>query len=128
MAIIITRIPKENYHQSELLISTYFRIIAERLTSLLAAQSAFRTAICDSFNTPASLDVLRDLVSRTNVYINSRGKNLNVGLVENIARWIGKMLRVFGLGEGESTEIGWGQDSQGETSVNVCASLLFSIS
>jgi len=43
------------------------------------------------------------------VYINSRGKALNVKLVENIAEWVGKMLRMFGLGEGERSEIGWGQ-------------------
>ncbi|KAG5646258.1 hypothetical protein DXG03_004085 [Asterophora parasitica] len=82
------------------------------------SQTHFREALCDSFNTPAALDVLRDLVSKTNVYINSRGKNLNVGIVENVARWIGQMLRMFGLGEGESTEIGWGQDDQGSGSIN----------
>lgn len=44
---------------------------------------------------------------------------MNVGLVENIAMWVGKMLRMFGLGEGESTELGWGQDSEGGGVVNV---------
>ncbi|KAF8198063.1 tRNA synthetases class I (C) catalytic domain-containing protein [Pholiota molesta] len=76
---------------------------------LYQAQTAFRVALCDSFNTPAAIDVLRDLISKTNVYINSRGKALNVGLVENIARWVGDMLRMFGLGEGETRQIGWGQ-------------------
>ncbi|KAK7473215.1 cysteinyl-tRNA synthetase [Stygiomarasmius scandens] len=82
-------------------------------SSFHEAQSAFRAALCDSFNTPGALDVLRDIVSRTNTYINSRGKNVNVGVVENIARWVGKMLRMLGLGEGESTEIGWGQEARG---------------
>ncbi|KAF5380366.1 hypothetical protein D9615_004735 [Tricholomella constricta] len=82
------------------------------------SQSNFREALCDSFNTPAALDVLRDLVSKTNVYINSRGMNLNVGVVENVARWIGQMLRMFGLGEGENAEIGWGQDVHGSGSIN----------
>lgn len=63
--------------------------------------------------------MLRDLVSKTNVYINSRGKNLNVGVVESTARWIGKMLRMFGLGEGDQSEIGWGQDNHGNETVNV---------
>jgi cysteinyl-tRNA synthetase len=63
--------------------------------------------------------VLRDLVSKTNAYIASRGKEINVPIIEGIARWVGQMLRMFGLGEGESTEIGWGtQDSSGE-GVNV---------
>lgn len=83
------------------------------------AQTAFRTALCDSFNTPEALDTLRDLVSRTNVYINARGANLEISVVERIARWVGSMLRMFGLGEGESSEIGWGQETTGEGNVNV---------
>lgn len=90
--------------------------------SFYEAQQAFRIALSDSFNTPAALATLKDLVSRTNVYINSRGKNLNVGVVEHIARWVGKMLRMFGLGEGggNGEELGWGQDSQeGGSNANV---------
>ncbi|EMD33708.1 hypothetical protein CERSUDRAFT_87037 [Gelatoporia subvermispora B] len=91
----------------------------ELTDALHNAQAAFRAALCDSFNTPQALDVLRDLVSRTNVYINSRGANLDVSVVERIARWVGNMLRVFGLGEGETDEIGWGQERDaGEGAVN----------
>jgi hypothetical protein len=75
--------------------------------------------LCDSFNTPEAIIHLRDLVSRTNVYINSQGKNLNIGLVENVARWVGEMLGIFGLGEGKKSEIGWGQEGTGEDSANV---------
>ncbi|KAF8160698.1 tRNA synthetases class I (C) catalytic domain-containing protein [Crassisporium funariophilum] len=81
----------------------------ELLANLYQSQAAFRESLCDSFNTPGAIDGLRDLVSRTNVYINSRGKAQNVALVQNIAQWVGKMLRMFGLGEGEKTELGWGQ-------------------
>ncbi|KDQ55793.1 hypothetical protein JAAARDRAFT_37217 [Jaapia argillacea MUCL 33604] len=90
------------------------------LTNLLYdSQTAFRAALCDSFNTPGALDVLRDLVSRTNVYMNTSGKNMNLNVVENVARWVGKMLRMFGLGEGETSEVGWGQgQGEGESSVN----------
>jgi cysteinyl-tRNA synthetase len=65
------------------------------------------------------MNILRDLVSKTNVYINSRGKALNVELVRNITQWVGKMLCMFGLGEGEKTELGWGQADSSEGSVNV---------
>ncbi|ESK93375.1 cysteinyl-trna synthetase [Moniliophthora roreri MCA 2997] len=81
-------------------------------------QSTFRAALCDSFNTPGALDAIRDIVSRTNTYINLRGKNVNIGVVENIARWVGKMLRMFGLGEGESVELGWGQEGKSEGNFN----------
>ena len=87
---------------------------------LYQAQDKFREALCDSFDTPRAVDVLRDLVSRTNVYINSRANELDVKVVERIARWVGNMLRMFGLGEGDPSELGWGQVSQdGTTSVNV---------
>jgi cysteinyl-tRNA synthetase len=59
-------------------------------------------------------------VSKTNVYINSQGKNLNVAVVENVARWVGRMLRVFGLGEGDNSEIGWGREGHVDGAVNVC--------
>lgn len=83
--------------------------------------------MCDSFNTPEALGHLRELVSRTNIYINAQGKNLNVGLVDNIARWVGMMLRMFGLGEGqgEKSEIGWGTEGlEGEESVNVSPAIV----
>lgn len=78
-------------------------------------QTSFRASLCDSFNTPEALGHLRDLVSRTNIYINGQGKNLNIGLVENVGHWVGKMLRMFGLGEGpsEKSDIGWGQEGVG---------------
>ena len=66
-----------------------------------------------------AVDVLRDLISRTNVYINSRGKLQNIALIQNIAQWVGKMLRMFGLGEGEKTELGWGQQDETGGNVNV---------
>ena len=87
--------------------------------SLSQSQSAFREALCDSFNTPVAMVTLRDLVSKTNVYINSRGTSLNVRLVKIVTEWVGKMLRMFGLGEGEKSEIGWGQVESGEGIANV---------
>ena len=67
-----------------------------------------------------AVDVLRDVISRTNIYINSHGKALNVKLVENVAQWVAKQLRMFGLGEGEKSEFGWGQLDETGTSANVC--------
>ncbi|CAK5265381.1 unnamed protein product [Mycena citricolor] len=82
------------------------------------SQHAFRVALCDSFNTPAAVGVLRDLIARTNVYITARGKLANVELLENVARWIGQMLRMFGLGAGQTEELGWGVDDAASAGVN----------
>ncbi|KAJ4473883.1 tRNA synthetases class I (C) catalytic domain-containing protein [Lentinula aciculospora] len=90
----------------------------ELVAKFQQSQHSFRSALCDSFNTPEALDVLRDLVSRTNTYISSCGKAVNVRVVENLARWVGKMLRMFGLGEGESKEIGWGQEGSSEGAID----------
>lgn len=95
---------------------------AELTSSFHESQSAFRSALCDSFNTPSALLVLRELVSKTNTYIAGRGKDINVDLLVYIANWVGRMLRMFGLGEGSaaSSEIGWGQEDRegGSGSVN----------
>jgi cysteinyl-tRNA synthetase len=91
------------------------------------AQSAFRAALCDSFNTSVALDVLRELVSFVNVYINDKGKNANPQVVGYAAGWVGRMLRMFGLGEGNDRELGWGQATSEEAHVNVCLLLLTSI-
>jgi cysteinyl-tRNA synthetase len=87
--------------------------------SLYDSKSAFRAALCDSFNTPEALKVTRELVSRVNIYVNSPGRKTNVSVVEQSARWIGDMLRMFGLGEGQTSEIGWGQEEEGAGGVNV---------
>ena len=87
--------------------------------SFYESQKSFRAALCDSFNTPLALDVLRELVSRTNVYINTQGSKVNVDLVETVAQWISRMLRMFGLGEGGSAEVGWGQENKESGATNV---------
>ncbi|KIY44586.1 hypothetical protein FISHEDRAFT_51156 [Fistulina hepatica ATCC 64428] len=83
---------------------------------LREAQAAFRAALCDSFNTPIALNVLRDLVSNINVYIYEQGEKANLRVVEPAARWVGDMLCMFGLGEGSRAQhdIGWGQDNAGQ--------------
>ncbi|KAF8445055.1 cysteinyl-tRNA synthetase [Boletus edulis BED1] len=83
----------------------------EVLNAINESKLAFRAALCDSFNTPEALRILRELISRTNVYISTRTKSINIALVEQSARWIGNMLRMFGLGEGEKLELGWGQET-----------------
>lgn len=90
------------------------------ISDLQKAQAAFRAALCDSFNTPESLDVLLTLVSQTNVYLQARPRPQNVSALRTTAEWITRMLRMFGLGEGQAVlkegAIGWGEASTGEDS------------
>ncbi|WFC93795.1 cysteine--tRNA ligase [Malassezia brasiliensis] len=72
-------------------------------------QVAFRAAMCDNFDTPKGIDLLLQLVSRANVYERGSARaELNVSVLVNIAEFVGSMLRMFGLGEGSMTPLGWG--------------------
>ncbi|CAO1634863.1 unnamed protein product [Parajaminaea phylloscopi] len=80
------------------------------IASLTEAQLAFHRALCDSFDTPTAVAVLLDLVSKANVYEKDSRTATNAGVLTNVGRWVGEMLRMFGLGEGpvREGEIGWG--------------------
>lgn len=58
---------------------------------------------------------LVELVSKTNVYISRGRKDVNIGVLRNIAIWVTKILRMFGLTEGSAASaygaIGWGRTS-----------------
>ncbi|WWC85317.1 cysteine-tRNA ligase [Kwoniella dendrophila CBS 6074] len=77
---------------------------------LFNAQRDFHAALCDSFNTPAAIQTLLDLIAKTNIYFSAKGRDANLAVVTNIAEWITRMLRMFGLGEGAPAKngIGWG--------------------
>jgi len=88
---------------------------------LTQTQQSVRAALCDSFNTPEALDRILDLVSKTNVYLSRGRAAVNVPVVEMVATWVTKILRIFGLGEGVVTRgsIGWGElEKEGESAVD----------
>ncbi|TFK25197.1 cysteinyl-tRNA synthetase [Coprinopsis marcescibilis] len=72
------------------------------------ANFAFRSALNNSIDTVSAINVLRKLISQTNGYIDRRGAFVDPMLVASIARWIIKMLRLFGLeGGGEGSGLDW---------------------
>jgi cysteinyl-tRNA synthetase len=81
------------------------------IAALTGAQLEFRKALCDSFDTPGALRILQNLVSAANVYEKEKRQGLNASVLETVARWVGEMLRMFGLGvDGlRESEIGWGE-------------------
>ena len=77
-------------------------------------------ALCDSFNTPTAIAVLIDIIGKTNVYF-ARTTAYNIGVIETIALWVTRMLRMFGLGEGENVSVGWGKAGEAAAGVaDVC--------
>ncbi|KAK0530263.1 cysteinyl-tRNA synthetase [Tilletia horrida] len=100
--------------QSEVGPHGYNQAETELMTALSAAQAAFRRAMADSFDTPQGLSILLELVSKANVYERSRASRaeVNLGVLQAVGGWVGKMLRMWGLGEGRvrerENEVGWG--------------------
>lgn len=79
------------------------------LTDLKQAQTEFEAALLNSFDTPRAMLVLLKLVNTTNVFI-TQNKDFNLAEVEAVARWITKMVGVFGLdalAEPPYEGIGW---------------------
>ncbi|TIB74818.1 hypothetical protein E3Q23_00087 [Wallemia mellicola] len=78
---------------------------------LTNAKANVRAALCDSFNTPAALQVIADLVGNANVYVSqqrSANRVINVDILESIAKYTTKMLSIFGvIPANQLLEIGW---------------------
>lgn len=84
-----------------------------------SAQTQLHDALCDSFNTNSALLTILDLVSKTNTYIKSNQKSANnpeaylsINAIKEVARWVTKMLQIFGFGAaGGSDPIGWASEA-----------------
>ncbi|XP_046850191.1 cysteine--tRNA ligase, cytoplasmic-like [Xenia sp. Carnegie-2017] len=85
-----------NFHEAE-----------KQLQATLHAKKAdVHRALCDSIDTPTVLSHLQSLVKITNIYIATKklpNESPNHQLLENIAKYITDMLRVFGANEGPQT-------------------------
>ncbi|CAG8441231.1 7243_t:CDS:10 [Acaulospora colombiana] len=90
----------------------------EIISLFLEKQRIIHAALCDSLNTPVVMLEIMDLVNKTNVYISAGRNSINVNAVELIARYVTKMLRIFGVMESTATEeIGFGtSEKQGISS------------
>ncbi len=69
-------------------------------------------ALCDSFNTPAVMLELRECMSRVNSYLSEKQRTkskVDVHVLEKCAKFVSKMMRVFGVIEEPET---WGFTAQ----------------
>ncbi|KAI1297852.1 Cysteine--tRNA ligase, cytoplasmic [Halotydeus destructor] len=73
-------------------------------SKLLLAETEVDAALCDNIDTRRALDVMRELVSHTNVYLK---KNLkpNCLLLKTIASYLVKLLKVFGVVDERAPEV-----------------------
>lgn len=83
-----------NYHELE----------KELQTKFLEKKAEVHQALCDSIDTPTAMFRMQELVKASNIYIsNKKQKNEspNHDLLSNIAKYITKILKIFGANEGE---------------------------
>ncbi len=76
-------------------------------SDLNAAQDATFAALCDSFNTPAVMTVISDLISK---YNSADKMQTTTSAIQAVAQWVTNMVNIFGLnGSAKSSEaeIGW---------------------
>ena len=65
--------------------------------TLEKAQAEMTSALSDSFDTPRAMRVLSELIRDTNSTIMDRKTGLDIRGLEVIARWVTKMVGIFGL-------------------------------
>ncbi|KAJ1961936.1 cysteinyl-tRNA synthetase [Dipsacomyces acuminosporus] len=84
----------------------------ELLDALKDAKSQVHNALLDSFDTPTAMRTLQDIIVRANVYLQRGRANIDPQIVEMVALYVTKIVRVFGLAnEGSISAIGWGSSS-----------------
>ncbi|KAM4066613.1 tRNA synthetases class I (C) catalytic domain-containing protein [Hirsutella rhossiliensis] len=100
------------------------------LADLEQAKKDMEAALVNSFDTPRAMLVMLKLVNSTNAYLRDN-KDADLGQVEAIARWITKMVGIFGLdanAEAPYEGLGWASaisaDVDPETAVQPYASVL----
>lgn len=79
------------------------------LAELETAKAELEAALVNSFDTPRAMLVMLKLVNLTNVFLKDN-KDVNLAEVEAIARWITKIVGIFGLdalAEPPYSGIGW---------------------
>jgi cysteinyl-tRNA synthetase len=77
-------------------------------TAFEKAKTDIHIALCDSFNTPAAMEIISSLITQIN---SIRQTDLYPELALEIAQWITKLVTIFGLNGATSlrsiTKIGW---------------------
>ena len=64
---------------------------------LAQAKKELEAALVNSFDTPQSLRVIADVIRKANIHISEHSTNLDLPALEAIARWVTKIVGIFGL-------------------------------
>ena len=61
------------------------------------AQADMKSALTDSFDTPRAMRVISELIKEANIHIGTHKSDLDIKGLEDAARWVTKMVGIFGL-------------------------------
>jgi len=62
-------------------------------------------ALCDSIDNPTVMENIRQLISTTNIYMNTANATINRLLLRNIAVYLTRLLNIFGLNSSSSSSV-----------------------
>lgn len=62
-----------------------------------AIKKQIHLALCDSIDTPSVMENIRQLISATNIYMNTSNSTINSLVLRNISVYITRLLDIFGL-------------------------------
>lgn len=84
---------------------------------LHTARANLHAALCDNFNTPLAMLTISDLIAKTNIYTRNNPDSFSLAAVKEIARWITRIVNIFGLDSPSSSavagdKIGWADSSE----------------
>ncbi|EMR10205.1 cysteine-tRNA ligase [Pneumocystis murina B123] len=96
---------KLSLKENEVIKYTISNLEKELCKNLYQAQEALHDALCDNFNTPESLDIIINLITKTNIYISQARSDINILIITNVAEWISGILEIFGLKDNSFTVI-----------------------
>lgn len=78
------------------------------------AQADLHIALTESFDTPRAMLSLQELIKDSNVHIGSRKSDLDIKGLEKVARWVTKIVGIFGLDANATAPyngLGWASTS-----------------
>jgi cysteinyl-tRNA synthetase len=61
------------------------------------AQEELKNALSDSFDTPKAMKVIYELIKDANIYINTHKASIDTKELEQVAKWVTKIVGIFGL-------------------------------
>ncbi|KAI9783868.1 MAG: hypothetical protein M1816_001169 [Peltula sp. TS41687] len=88
----------------------------ELRNDLDTARLKFEKALRDSFNTPLAMSIIDEMITKTNIYISQQKSSFSLDSVKEVARWVTRMVQMFGLdpsisGPDGGGAIGWSQST-----------------